>query len=326
MLQSRSSYFVDIMPSRTRNSMKPNFCQKPCNHFVHHASFLPFLVRHLLVHPPPKLLPLPILQTHLLPLIPHNLELHLLPLIIFLSTPARFPHQANQRLFLCPALLDSYIRQIRRAIPPVIVREGYAQAVCAERPVEGRGGGFEVCEEGDGTGERGEFARGDGVEACVVEGAVITISELSMRAAWVDRTYEVKAYLFSPSFRSCASNVPMQPRRRRSPLLLAVFQVTKSGESSTVEARLVALLAWLMPLGVELALWRLEELPVEGEGARSRDIAAGLKEVSLSAGTSSGSVVVGSSVYFAQRASTSGRVRLGRFSKLATRLSKQYAQ
>jgi hypothetical protein len=121
----------------------------------------------------------------------------------------------------------------------------------------------------------------------------------------------------------------MHPRSRRSPLLDTVFQVTKSGESST-EDRVVALLASLMPLGVELALWRLEELPVEGEGARRRDIAAGFapggERASTSAGTSRGSVVMGSSVYLDQRASTSGRERPRRFSRLAERLSKQYAQ
>jgi hypothetical protein len=58
---------------------------------------------------------------------------------------------------------------------------------------------------------------------------------------------------------------------------------------------LVALLASLMPLGVELALCKLDELPVAGD-ARSRDIAAGFApggdRASLSSGTSSGSVVV----------------------------------
>lgn len=60
-----------------------------------------------------------------------------------------------------------------------MVREGYAQAVGAERPVEGRGCGFEVCEEGDGAFEGGEFAGGDGVEAGVVEGTAWTLAMVS---------------------------------------------------------------------------------------------------------------------------------------------------
>jgi len=82
-----------------------------------------------------------------------------------------------------------------------------------------------------------------------------------------------------------------------------------------VVERLVAL---LVPLGVEE---RLEELLVEGEGASRRDIAAGLAP--LGGGDWRGSVVVGSSVYLDQRASTSGRVSCGRFSRLAARVSKQ---
>lgn len=127
----------------------------------------------------------------------------------------------------------------------------------------------------------------------------------------------------------------MHPRSRLSPLLVTVFQVTKSGLSSTDDVMLVALLAELTPLGVELVLCTLDELPVAGDGALRRDIAAGLyagsaalggDRESLSSGTCSGSVVVGSSVYFAHNVSTSRRERLGRFSRLAARLSKQYAQ
>lgn len=92
---------------------------------------------------------------------------------------------------------------------------------------------------------------------------------------------------------------------------------------------LVALLASLMPLGVELALCKLDELPVAGD-ARSRDIAAGFAPggdiESSSSGTSSGSVVVGSSVYFDHKVSTSRSDRWGCFSRLAAKLTKQYAQ
>jgi hypothetical protein len=42
------------------------------------------------------------------------------------------------------------------------------------------------------------------------------------------------------------------------------------------ELLLVALLASLIPLGVELALCKLDELAVEGEGAKRRETAAGL--------------------------------------------------
>lgn len=52
-----------------------------------------------------------------------------------------------------------------------MVREGDADAVLAEGPVEGVGGGFEMVEEGDAGGEGGEFGGGDGRETRVVEGA-----------------------------------------------------------------------------------------------------------------------------------------------------------
>ena len=68
----------------------------------------------------------------------------------------------------------------------------------------------------------------------------------------------------------------MHPRSRFSPLLLIVFHVTKRGCVSVVERMLVALLASLTPLGVDPVLCRLEELPVAGDGATSRDMAAGL--------------------------------------------------
>lgn len=124
----------------------------------------------------------------------------------------------------------------------------------------------------------------------------------------------------------------MHPRNRLSPLLLIVFHVTNRGCASVVEQMLVALLASLTPLGVDPALCRLEVLPVAGDGATRRDMAAGLYAGSaalgkpLSSGTCSGSVVVGSSVYFDHNASISRRERAGRFSRSAVRLSKQYAQ
>lgn len=161
----------------------------------------------------------------------------------------------------------------------------------------------------------------------------------------------------------CASKVPIQPRSRLSPEREIVFHVTNNGcsssssSSASLSVKFVELLLWLVrllgvsllgPLGVELALCRLEELADEGGEARMRDIAAGLYEPSADADTdadadasaacsacsacsasvssSSSEVVVGSELYFAQRCSTWARVREGRFSRLATRLSKQYAQ
>lgn len=84
----------------------------------------------------------------------------------------------------------------------------------------------------------------------------------------------------------------------------------------------------LTPLGVELALGRLEELLEDDGDARMRDMAAGFSdEAAPSEGScSSSDVLAGSVLYFAQRASTCARRRAGRFSRLATRLSKQYAQ
>ena len=51
--------------------------------------------------------------------------------------------------------------------------EGDADAVRAEGPVQGVRGGGEVCEEGDGGGEGGEFCEVDGGEAMVFEGSVV---------------------------------------------------------------------------------------------------------------------------------------------------------
>jgi hypothetical protein len=74
----------------------------------------------------------------------------------------------------------------------------------------------------------------------------------------------------------------MQPRSCLDPLLVTVFHVTKRGWASSVgrllvlEFLLIELLASLIPLGVELALCTLDELVVAGDGAKSRDIAAGL--------------------------------------------------
>lgn len=131
--------------------------------------FLILIIRHLLIHPSPPLLPLPMLQADLLALIPHDLQIHLLPIVLF-AIISRLPHQAHQRFFLGPALFARNVRQICRAVPPVVICEGYAQTMGPERPVEGRGRGFEVCEECDGAFEGREFAGGNGVEACVVKG------------------------------------------------------------------------------------------------------------------------------------------------------------
>ena len=52
--------------------------------------------------------------------------------------------------------------------------EGDADAVGAEGPVEGMRGRGEVCKEGDGVGEGGEFGDGDGAEAVVVKCTLFT--------------------------------------------------------------------------------------------------------------------------------------------------------
>lgn len=78
----------------------------------------------------------------------------------------------------------------------------------------------------------------------------------------------------------------------------------------------------LAPLGVELALGRLEELLDEDGEARMRDIAAGFNDA-LAAPTDSSSIPALNLVHMT---SVWARLRAGRFSRLATRLSKQYAQ
>jgi hypothetical protein len=102
-----------------------------------------------------------------------------------------------------------------------------------------------------------------------------------------------------------------------------------------LEFLLIALLAALTPLGVELMLCTVDELAVAGDATKSRDIAAGLWErstvpggdlESLSSIGSKASVVVGSALYFVHSTSISRRERPLRFSRLAVRLSKQYAQ
>ena len=78
----------------------------------------------------------------------------------------------------------------------------------------------------------------------------------------------------------------------------------------------------LAPLGVELALGRLEELLDEDGEARIRDIAAGFNDAPA-ASTGSSSIPA---LNFLHITSVWTRLRAGRFSRLATRLSKQYAQ
>jgi hypothetical protein len=88
--------------------------------------------------------------------------------------------------------------------------------------------------------------------------------------------------------------VPIQPRSLFSPSLVTTFHVTNRGLGSPTLAfssffkrlpsekillrlllLLVAELASLIPLGVELTLGTLDEFDVEGGDARSRDTAAG---------------------------------------------------
>lgn len=159
----------------------------------------------------------------------------------------------------------------------------------------------------------------------------------------------------------------MHPRSRFSPLLEITFHVTKSGLPSSARSfsaslcnlfpsekkllrlllLLVAELASLTPLGVELVLCTLLELALCGEGARSLDIAAGRYEDafavaavggefssksseseggSKSSSGAFGSAAVGSALYLFQRSSHWRRLSGGRFSRLAESVSKQYAQ
>ncbi len=68
-------------------------------------------------------------------------------------------------------MFDSHVGEVGGAVAFGVVREGDADAVVAEGPVEGVAGRFEVVEEGYAGGEGGEFGGGDGREAGVVEGA-----------------------------------------------------------------------------------------------------------------------------------------------------------
>ena len=166
---------------------------------------------------------------------------------------------------------------------------------------------------------------------------------------------EVSAYDDSPVDSGSGSNVPMQPRSRFScEELDIVFHVTKRGgawsasssrssSSSSVVAscsaaalstRSVLLLLWLvtllcvsLALGVELALGRLEELDDDDGDARMREMGAGFNDESA-AGAEPASSSTPDAVrwYFVHRDSTLASESAGRFSRLATRLSKQYAQ
>lgn len=85
-------------------------------------------------------LPLLVLQSHSLPLIPHQLTSAILPRFLPAATapiPARFFHQADQRFLLRPALLFRHAGEICRAIAATVQCEGDADAVGADGPVIG---------------------------------------------------------------------------------------------------------------------------------------------------------------------------------------------
>jgi hypothetical protein len=85
-------------------------------------------------------LPLLVLQSHSLALIPHQLTSAILPRLLPAAAtpiPARLLHQANQRLLLRPALLFRHAGEVRRAIAAALQSEGYADAVGADGPVVG---------------------------------------------------------------------------------------------------------------------------------------------------------------------------------------------
>lgn len=110
------------------------------------------LVSHLLLHPVPPLLPLLVVQRHLLPLIPHNLQPNLVPIVLS-SAPPRFTHQAHQRLLLRPSLFLRHVWQIGRPVTSAVVCKGQTQSVRADFPCQGIvvQRGLEVCEQRDGA-------------------------------------------------------------------------------------------------------------------------------------------------------------------------------
>lgn len=115
-----------------------------------------------------------------------------------------------------------------------------------------------------------------------------------MGIGWMQqrRTHEITAYCLNPLSTSLGSNVPMQPLSLFSangvPFgFVTTFHVTNSGVAVSLVSfarekkllrlllLLVAELASLAPLGVELVLWTLDELLLAGEGASRREMAAG---------------------------------------------------
>ena len=101
-------------------------------------------------------------------MVPDYLEVDLLPLILT-ARPARLAHQANDSLLLGPALFDRHVGQVGRAVSPTVVDKADAQPVRTELPVPRPRGVLEVGEQRDGNLERRQLARGDGVEARVMQ-------------------------------------------------------------------------------------------------------------------------------------------------------------
>ena len=127
----------------------------------------PLLLQPL--HPPPPSLPLVPPKSSFTSLISNHSNFDIPPPILF-PIPPRFPHQTHYRLFLRPPLLNCYVRKVSSTVPFPMVGEGDTDPVGSEIPVEGVGGGLEVCQEGDAVGEGVEFRTRYGAEARIVKG------------------------------------------------------------------------------------------------------------------------------------------------------------
>jgi hypothetical protein len=99
----------------------------------------------LALNPIPPHPPLGILELDLPSLVPDDTDTDALPLLLA-ATPPRLAHQTHHGLFLGPALLFRHIRQICGPVPAAVVREGDAQPMHPEVPVQRRRNGLEVGE------------------------------------------------------------------------------------------------------------------------------------------------------------------------------------
>lgn len=122
--------------------------------------------------PIPPCLPFPVRDALLLTLIAYHAEIVDVAPMGATAVPAGFVHQADERFFLGPALVDGHVGEVRGAKASAMMGKGDAEAVGAKGPVErvecwGEGG-----EKRDGDGEGWEFVGGDGRESSVFECAM----------------------------------------------------------------------------------------------------------------------------------------------------------